>query len=258
MTTEEFLFGIEELAVVMSVAGSPEMAHSFMIAQLGNMPKEEARARLLAATHSLLARGWVTLGTQGETVVTKPILSLAKALTKADFSIRLNRSYPTAELLLNFHFLNEHIYSHTVEQGVVHRITYIQDKDTVIQQGMQFFEMETVEDFTFSPLDLPIALLNEVKNLEYALILEKLQEARISKPVVEMLATDLSAVRYRGGTLRVEYPTSKTPQSENGFLILRGPSRLWLFRLLKKDEKVSAVLLPGTRETLSLEIACLL
>ncbi len=255
MTTTDFFFGVEELAVVMSVAGSPEMAHSFMVAQLGDMSKEEARARLLSATHSLLARGWVMLGTQGETLLAEPILALAKVLTKSDFSIRLNRSYPTAELLLSFHFSNGSIYSQAIEQGVVHRITCIQDKETVIQKGLEFFEIETLADFGFSPFEVPMALLNEVKNLEYALILQKLQEAHVSEPLAEILAADLSSVQYRGGTLRVEYPDQKSPQSEKGFLILRGPERLWLLRLLKKDMEVSVILLPGTKETLSLEMS---
>ena len=259
MENDGFLLSVEELALAMSIVGKPEMAHSVMVAQLGDMRQEEAHARLLTAGHALMARGWLMMDAQGAMQLADPLIRVARALSRADFSIRYSRSQPSADLSLSFHFGESGIFAHRIEQGVVHHITEVQGSSVVIQGGQEFFELAQTGRFTCPSAEIPEDLLNEIKDGEDASsILERLEQAGVPDETRTLLTEDLHKVQYRGSILRVEYGQDNVPRSDRGLLVLRGPKRLWLLRPLIQGEKRCVTVVPGTEETFQQEVAALL
>jgi len=259
MANDDFLLSVEEVALAMSIVGQPEMAHNLMAAQLGEMQQEEARARLLAAGHSLMARRWLTMDAQGTMHLAEPLGRVARVLSRADFSVRYSRSHRNADFSLSFHFGEGGIFAHRIEQGVVHHITEVQDTDAVIRGGLTFFEMAQVRPFTCPSAEIPYSLLDEIKDEEdTSSILRRLEETGVPEETRTLLAEDLRGVQYRGSILRVEYGEDNLPRSDHGLLVLRGPERLWLLRPLIWEGDLSVALLPGTEEAFRQEVAALL
>jgi hypothetical protein len=256
---DDFLLSVEEVALAMSMVGQPEVAHDLMLAQLGTMKQEEARVRLLTAGHSLMAQGWLTMDAQGAMHLADPLARVARVLSRADFSIRYSRSHREADLSLSFHFGERGIFAHRIEQGVLHHVTEVQDTDAVIQDGLVFFEMAQVQPFVCSSDEIPVGLLDEVKDeKDVASILHRLEATDVPEETRMLLAEDLHRAQYRGSILRVEYGEDNVPRSDRGLLVLRGPERLWLLRQLPGKSKPSVTPLPGTERSFRQEVAVLL
>ena len=259
MEKTDFTLSVEEVALAMSLVGQPEVAHNLMMAQLGEMKQEEARARLLTAGHSLMARGWLTMDAQGAMHLADAMARVTRVLSHADFSIRYSRSHRNADLSLSFHFEEDGIFAHRVEQGVVHHITEVQDADAVTQGVLAFFEMAQVRPFTCPLTEIPDGLLDDIKNEEdVSSILRQLEEAGVPEETRTLLAKDLSGAQYRGSILRVEYGEDNVPRSDRGLLVLRGSDRLWLLRPLIGEGEPSVTLLAGTEQVFRQEVATLL
>ncbi|MGB9777452.1 MAG: hypothetical protein ACPLYD_13675 [Anaerolineae bacterium] len=253
----EFALTLEELALVFSIIGKPEAGQNLMAAQLGEMSEAEARARLLTAGHSLLARGWMVLSDEGPTL-NEDLARAAHLLTRADFSIRYSRATPDAEFNLAYHFGKDAILEHRLEQGVVHRLNEIPDAATVIKSGLVFFGLPQAEPFQCPPATLLYSLLNGLKDLDDpAQIDQRLQEAGIAEETRPLLVEDLARPQYRGSALRVQYDARGNLFSEEGFLLLHGPRRLWLITLSGPD-RATATLMPATIQAFSQQVTALL
>jgi hypothetical protein len=250
---------IEEMAFILSAVDQPEMAHDLMVAQLGDMEQEEAQARLFAAGHSLVARGWLTVNESGETKLSEQLSYLGHILVHTDFSIRYTRSYQPVELTLAFHFYEDDIFAHAIEQGVTHHINQMPDKKEVIEEGIAFFALDQVKPFNCPQADVPYDLLEQIKDEEnFSSILKSLENFDIPEEARTLLAEDLHEVQYRGSILRVEYKENNKPESDEGLLVLRGPERLWLLRPFIRDDEHYITLIPGTEETFRREVTALL
>ena len=251
---------VEEVALGISTLGYPDLAHNLMIAQLGSMTKEEMRSRLLSAVHALLARGLVTLSRPDTIHLENGLKKVAEILTQADYSIRYQRSYQNAQFLISFHLFEGQVFKHEVEYGVVHHIRQEQGVDSVIQEGITFFEPASVP-FITSRTDIPIPqeVLEDLKDKDDVdIVYQQLKQIMVNDEVAELLSVDLVRFKYRGSVLRVEYDEHKKPRSESGLLILGGEDRIWLIRPPDQTSKDYAHLLPGTRNSLSSEVASLI
>lgn len=259
MSYDDFRLSVEELALAMSTEGRAEIAQSMMVAQLGKMEQEEARLRLLTAGHSLLARGWLTLEADGTLHLVDSMARVARVLSGADFSIRYSRSYPTADFSLAFHFGEGCILGHRIEQGVVHHISEVGDNDSVIQEGVGFFDVVNTAAFASPPFEISKELLELIKDDPAPVVIDlRLSRAGVPDEARAMLTEDLSQVRYRGSVLRVEYNENKAPVSDRGLLILCGPQRLWLLRPFLRENRQYVTFLPGTEQSFREEVAALL
>ncbi len=253
----EFALSPEELALVFSLIGRPEAGQRLMAAQLGEISEAEARARLLAAGHSLIARGWMALSNEGP-VLNEDLARAAHLLARADFSLRYSRATSNAEFNLAYHFSQDAVLEHRLEQGVVHRLNDIADVAAVVKGGVVFFGLPQAEPFQCPPATLQYSLLNELKNLDDpAQIDRRLQGAGIAEEIRPLLAEDLARPQYRGSALRVQYDAQGNLFSEKGFLLLHGPRRLWLITLSGPDPAI-ATLSPATVQAFSQQVMALL
>lgn len=259
MGRNDFLLSVEEVALAMSLVGQPEVAHNLMVSQLGAMKQEEARVRLLTAGHSLIARGWLTMDARGTMHLADSLARIACVLSRADFSIRYSRAHRNADLSLSFHFGEDGIFAHRVEQGVVHHITEVQGTDAVIQGGLEFFDLLQARSFTCPSTRIPNSLLDEIKDeRDVSSILRRLEEAGVPEATRTLLAEDLCGAQYRGSILRVEYGEDNAPRSDHGLLVLRGPERVWLLHPLTQERETSVSFLPGTEQAFRQEVTALL
>jgi hypothetical protein len=258
MQETQFYVSIEELAMIMNVAGYPDKAYHLMVSQLGDMSKEEARIRLMTAGHSLLARKYLSIDTNGNTTLMDPVARIAWILSGADLSIRYSRSYRNADFALAFHFGEDQIYAHRVEQGVVHHIAKVDSKDSVIQGGVDFFGFAEIQSFTCPPAKISQQLLEEVKDDPSPVVIERrLASAGVPDETRSLLVEDLSHTQYRGSIMQVQYGEDNVPQADEGLLVLSGPERLWLLRPLFQNDERYVTLLPGTEEVFRQEVSAL-
>lgn len=258
MNTIDLRLSVEEVAFILSTIDQPDMAHNLMIAQLGDMEQIEARARLLAAGHSLLARAWVNIDESGQVSLSEPIERLAQILTCADFSIRYDRAYRPFELTLTFHFRDASIFSQSIEDGVIHHITEVQGETEVLRQGLTFFAVEDV-NVDCPVAEIPYSVLEQIKDEEdLSIILSTLKKWGVPENTGQLFAEDLQNVQYRGSVMRVEYEDDNRPRSDEGLLVLRGPDRLWFLRPFIQEEKDYLKIFPASIARFYKEVAAIL
>jgi hypothetical protein len=259
MPNKNFSLSVEEVALVLSMMDRPNEAHNLMITQLGDMDQDEARARLLAAGNSMLARNWLILDQDGTMHLSEDVVPVAYILSDADFSIRYNRSHSNMDVSLSFHFREESIFAHGIEQGVVHHLREVENANDAIQGGESFFKLDQASPFTCSNSEVPYNLLEQIKDEEdFSSILKPLEKFGVPEETRTLLAEDLHEVQYRGSVLRVEYGEDNVPKSDEGLLVLRGPERLWLLRPFDRDGERYVTLLPGTEEVFRQEVSAIL
>jgi hypothetical protein len=258
MSSIDLQLSVEEVAFILSTTDQPDMAHDLMIAQLGDMGQAEARARLLAAGHSLLARAWVNIDESDQVSLSEPIERLAHILTCADFSIRYDRAYRPFELTLTFHFVDASIFSHSIEDGVIHHITEVQGETEVLRQGLTFFAVEDV-NADCPVAEIPYSVLEQIKDEEnLSTILSTLQKWEVPEKTRRLFTEDLRDVQYRGSVMRVDYEDDSRPRSDEGLLVLRGPDRLWFLRPFVREEKDYIKIFPGSIARFYKEVAAIL
>jgi len=255
-----FRLSVEEVAVALSLIGKPGLGHDLLAAQLGTtLSQDEIRARLLAAGHSLISRGYMAVTQEGAVGLADDLARVTRVLAQADFSIRYSRSDPAAEMLLTYHAGEGGFFEHRLEQGVVHNITEVENADAIIGGGLDFFEAAQASDFSFSPVDVPGSLLDEVKDTkEWLMVSRRLTDCGIADDAAELLAEDLVDATYRGSALRVDYDAHGVTTSNRGFLLLQGHERLWILRPFEQQGKPFVMVMPGTAEAFSQQMAALL
>jgi hypothetical protein len=255
----DFLLSVEEMALALSIVGQPQAAHDLMAAQLGDMEQEEARVRLLTAGHALMARGWLAMDEQGTVHLAEPVARVARVLSRAEFTIRYSLFDQQLDLSLAYHFGEGGIFSHNLEQGVVHHIVEVQGVDAVLKGGLEFLNVAEARPFACSPATFSEDLLNEIKNEEdVSAIAHRLQEAGVADETRVLLAEDMGTAHHRGSIMRVEYDEGNNPISDRGLLVLRGAERLWFLRPRPEEGGIMVTAMPGTEDVFRREVTALI
>ena len=229
MTTNSWRLTVEEMALLLSLRKQPELAQELLRAQLGPLTKENVEGRLYAAGHTLMARGELAVAADGSIHVGEDLDLLANILLDAAHSLRYTRSYRNAELLLTYHFYQDAIYEHQIEQGVVHEIKRVADVEAVAAGGVTFFGLTEASPGAFAPVEIAADVWSELSApQEYPQLVAKARALGTLNGSAEWLARDLMAANYRGAALWIAYTEDKQPVSDHGFLLLNAPQRTWL------------------------------
>lgn len=241
----EFVLTPEELALLLSIIGRPEAGQRLLATQLGEMTEKEAEARLQAAGHALLARGWLALGPEGP-ILESSLARMLEVLSRPAASIRYSRATQEAEFALVYHVNHDAILEHRLEQGIAHHLTWVPDSSAVVKGGLLFFGLPQAQPFTANPIRIAEQMLMELKEMnDPTAVAARLRQMGIAEGDCHLLAEDLARPQYRGSAMRIQYDAQGRPHSEKGFLLLHGPRRLWLISLELK-EPATAVLMPAT------------
>lgn len=246
---------VEEVSLLLSLLGQPGMGRDLLVAQLGpGMTADDARSRLLAGGHSLIAEGHAAVTADGRILLSRDLADIGKVLIDAPWSLRFTRSYQNAEFLLTYHFAGGQIYQHELEQGVVHCIETV-EPGRIADEAMRFYELGQAET-AFAAARLPGPLFNELmQKSDAAEIAAALRATGVSDDFAAALAQDLARAEYRGSMLIVHYRDDRSPVSDAGYLVLRSKSRSWLVDLTEAAATDTVTVEPGSENTLRAAVA---
>lgn len=220
----------EEIALLLSFTGHPELGQVFLASESeALLSQTQIQERLISATHSLLAAQHAAVSADGRILLGSDLAVIAGALTHVPYSMRLTRSYRNVEINLTYHFAEQQIIAHWLEQGVVHCFEFIKDRLSVADAATEFLMSEvsvsdegrsfSIEDAAFDGILMPAN--NREPEQQFGI-------AQASGSTTRMFASDTVAPRFRGSVLLVQYPSDSPPVANAGFLLLAGKTRLWL------------------------------
>jgi len=251
----ELKMGIEELALALSLMGRPEAAKGLLFASFGQMAAAEEQGRLLAAGHSLMARGLLSVQA-GQSCLAEDLRELLQVLIGNDFAIQFNRRSGTSEETLAYFVRGSKIVRQELQQGVICTLSSVSSRDRIIRGGLDLFGIAKGPGSNYPDAKVPATVLDRAKVAaaeapdQVAMLL---RGAGIPEPLSGLLMEDLQTMNYRGGAMRIE---SKEGQfsSEQGFLLLRGAQRTWIFALVKEGEEGYARVLAGTADNFARQV----
>ena len=249
--------GVEELSLAMSMIGEPEVAKGLLHLALGEMSTEEEKGRLLAAGHSLMARGLLFIR-DGQSHLAGDLRGLLSTLADNDFIIHCNRrKLGSAAQVLAYFVKGTTALEQRVEQQVVYHLSSVSDLEEVVAGGLEFFKVQESEIFCFPDAEVPVSVIDRAKEAadeSPEAILTIFQNSGVPDTLCRLLSEDFQRSEYRGSVIRVERSKEGPLGLNKGFLVLKGAKRTWLFPLILRDGKPYARFLLGTLDNFTHEL----
>ena len=231
------VLSVEELALSVSLMGYPEDAATLLRAQFGELTAAQAQSYLEAASHSLLARGWV-VRENGDLALSPILREVIQGFTGVQFSLHLQKR-PRSEppVSLTFHFGPNYVLAHSLSYDVAHQFHWLNPQD-VLPAGWAFFEVpeeqwEQEGDFGTIPGEMFRAFYKAQNQADRQSAVERMG---LPAEVQEELLEDLEQATYRGLISLLEYDAQRRPYSNEGAFVLQGPNRTWLFASAEQEE----------------------
>lgn len=227
---------IEELAVALGLVGGAALTQDVLRAAIGERPDAELEGRLIAAGHSLLARGSLQLDEESR-ALDPTLLRLVAPLIRNTFSLRCGRSGGTGEQVVQYFRGEERLVRLDVQHVVACRLEEVADYRALRNQLLAFFEQPlddeegpTAEPLTTIPAELlEMAKTNSRQHRDGTVAL--FAQAGLATPIARDLAVDFAAPASRGSVVRIESHGGRFV-SNCGVLTLQGAQRWWLFEIL--------------------------
>ncbi len=236
MLIREYELGIEEVAYAMGVLGGTEIATGFLLALLGERPRLETEGRLLAASHALVARGYLDFNPDtGEKWLGDGLEEVIRPIVQNDFSIRCSKAASGHETVLSLYISKGELVMHRLHREVVSRLEQIPDASSAQEQCLKFFGLPTDTPAPQKPLatfsaDLIDRLRQEAIERPTGEIASQLVEHGVSADAAAKLSEDIKQQEYRGSVIRIEMQGGQAV-SNRGFLILQASERAWIMNI---------------------------
>ena len=162
-----------------------------------------------------------------------------------DYTIRYQRRDQHGDHFLAYHFLGKRVFEHQPKQKVVHHFKEV-DEGSAITGGHDFFSIQDSGDIDFSLWELPIDAMKLFQSGQKAVAkLGYLEKHKFPVDVRTALVEDIMSTEYRASVLRIDYDKKNMPYSNQGFLLLQGKNRDWIFLPKKENGKDYLSVLPG-------------
>jgi len=226
----DICLSVEELALVLSLQGKAQAGYDLLTFQLGNrLDIHQAQERLVAASHTLIARGLAAVDVTGTIHLMDSVALVGNLMTEPDFSVRFMRADLNSQHTFTFHVRGSDIFQHEVEQGVAHSFSHIDDFASILQSCREFFDLSRE---TLHPADAhiyPIQLIEYVNVRAWDKVERCLTENSESSPNPQTrLIEDMRHPVYRGNVMNITYGSDNSAVSEDGFLLLGGKEWVWI------------------------------
>jgi hypothetical protein len=260
MADTSFRLAVDEVAMALTQVGEADLARDLLLAGAGGtLTGDTAQGRLLAAGHSLMARGLLEVDADGSVRLDETLARVLRPLAKADFSIRVSCSYGSGELARSYHFAGPCVISQEVDRDIIYTLAEFLSRDAALASCVEFFDTEDTAPFAADPVTLPMEVLDEIQETaDPEAVHARLATAGMPESVRAMFVPDFQGVVFRGGILRVDFGSGDGPASNRGALILRGPQRLWVMRILPEGDTARLLVMAGGKESLRNEILALI
>ncbi|RME60530.1 hypothetical protein D6779_02045 [Candidatus Parcubacteria bacterium] len=256
-----YQLGLEELAMSVSLAGSPQAAKGMLVANLGELDTNEEHGRLMAANHSLMAKGLLVIEDDGPRL--QPDFEKAiSVLTQYDYTLRFSIGSGASEEILAFYAKDNHIVKHENRQGVVHILSFASGIEQIVEDGAAFFHIneQAVTGQNGLELEVRYSVLEEARQVAATTprrLTNFLEVSGVPRKIATMLAEDLIRPEYRGSVMRVELVENRMV-SDYGFLVLKGQQRAWFFPIVARKNEPYARIVAGTKQSFKREIQVLM
>ena len=226
-----FTLSVEELAMGVALLGFPEDASRILQVEFGQLQPEVARAYLDAASHSLIARGWITWE-EGTARLLPALAERLTAFVETQFSLLLQkrpRQGPTT--VLTFHVHPRGILAHLLTRDVVHHLAPLSPKD-ILAAALSFLEVPPSQ---WENEERQVGMLSAdafrslFRSSSQAMLHQALSATTLPDDVQHALEEDFLHARHRALLLLIEYDQERQPFSQEGAFLLQGPERAWFF-----------------------------
>lgn len=234
-----YKLGLEEVAMAIGNSGSNEFAALFLANYLGKLDPAEYNGRLVAGSHSLMAKELLWLE-QGKPIQAEELSKLVRFIYQHDFLIRCNISEMGLEQLMNFYSKKGKLVQHEIRNAVVHHLSFIKEKAHVSENLIKFFNWGKQTDFEVEPFTINDEVFNRAVDLSKRdpdAVETYLAEAGVNKSAAKLFGSDLVNQTFRGAVVKVVEGEENQTQGE-GFLLLKGKSRLWMIEMKMEGEEM--------------------
>ena len=251
----DFTLSTEELAMAFSLVNRPDLGKAALFETFGELSEPAIQERLKAASHSLLARKFASIGNRGMAIVSDGLQSALAPiiLFYGIIQVVINDTRP---VITNFHLgLDGQFTSHWVEQGVVHRIIQAPMKKLtgmISQLASLPSNISTKMESRILESDYKISMetFATLSEMEFEAGLDLLVRTGLDSRLARILLDDLFEPIKRGSVnyIPVDAMHIEQNQVENGipglFFVIGKSSWILSFPGMGKEQIGS--LIPGT------------
>jgi len=251
-----YQLSIEEVGFIMGYLGEREAAAGYLIGLIGQQNNDNLTGRIVAASHSLVVRGILKVGTvPTDTALDPTVANLIRGIISAPGSIRCEKRKENRDELITV-FLGEH-------QRIAH---YISSEVIVNLEDVTTIEVmqQLITNFVSAPAQSNEKLLGKIPLVTLEAIRNQLEESdsievthilsqHLPESIAQKMAYDLKSNNVMWGSvihLETSDTNSATPlEANSGFLYAQTSDQLWLFDIDSKDgkkENTDAILYQGS------------
>ena len=242
MPLAKFELAVEELAYAMGVLGGTDTAVGFLLALLGERPHLETEGRLLAASHALVARGYLDFDAKtGDKWLTEGLRRVVMPMLQNDFSIRCSWAAKGHEDILTLYAASGKLAVHQLHREVVSLLQQLSDWKAAQNHLLTFFDLPTIDGgespdkLATLPADLVDTLRRGTKSRSLERTTSQLRAHGVPEDAATELAADLRQHGHRGSIIRITRQGDQVV-SNQGFLILKAEKRSWFLVIHPDDE----------------------
>jgi hypothetical protein len=254
----------EEMALVYSLLNLPASGKSLLFELYGEMAPSKIEEKLITASHSLMARGLVTLSAKGTVVLhegmEKIFLPLIQFANKVQIIMNDQGKDKDVVISATDYYLGENGFftSHEIDMGVIHHLFHgeISALAELMMKRMKFTDQ--VSKFIGSGLakkksTLKMADYPQLEQMGKHEAAKKLTSLGIDPLISQALSEDICNPVRRGSVILADV-SSKTLENKDfsktgaGFFWLVGEKSSWIMAFDRGDQETSAVISPGTTQ----------
>ena len=236
MNTLQLRFSIEEVAALLAVSGWSEMGQALLVSNFGELSSDELRGRMIAANHSLYARGHLVLKENKQQVAEETFPVIA-ALGQAKRTIRASKSAEFGEDLRVYYFYQDRWTENAVQDGVVYTFQSERSPEDIEAALSAFFTPVFLGWRKSEPVPLANTLLTGLPLADRRspeAVLAFINQTASGHPYAQALAQDFAGASWRGSLVWVESESAGS-LGMRGTLLVQGAERLWLINSVTVD-----------------------
>lgn len=232
-----YRLAVDEIALVLAQLGDHDRSRALLLLDAEQPNADVLRGRLLAAGHTLIARGLLDVDAVGAVTIDPGLADAVRLVGRPGCSVRADRSAGEDTGGLTFHFGSGGVaLRHTTDRGVVHELEPLTPAEAAAALDA-FLRLPAPGVFESEGFELPSEALDA---LQQHITIEALEAALADYGVPagprQLFAADFRDVDYRAGVTRIDYDADASPRSDEGMLLLRGPARLWVANIVPAGE----------------------
>lgn len=263
------VFSVDEVALLFSLINQGEVGKSILQQAYGKISSSSLEDRLTAASHSLLARGHVSLTDNNILVLDPDIESLLFPLIKFSniLQVTVNENQKSGPEIRNVYLGTKADFTALqIRNGVIYDFTY-GNVGWLVEFVAGWLDLPQTNPFEMDlqrnhPL-VPMEKYAELSTKPFPQALKGIQQMGYSGQLAETFTQDSCAPLKRGTVVLTDinsenFQNKDTSEAGAGFLFVVGRKHGWLLKFSAANDRAMATVLPGTTQQAIVEITKIL